>query len=131
MKKELSYYKKFIILVFLLSFLFHEVLRSQNFFGTGTSLTLYHVEIGSPNCSCSLNPIVNLSGGVGEKVTFDPDTLLYGGAPDIYQIDTLTGNLTLIFDAPFGTPEFMEGLVSVGGGIFYSMDPGEFRRFCL
>lgn len=67
-----------------------------------------------------------MSGWVGDKISLDPDTNLFGGAPDIYQIDTITGNLTLVFNAPLGTQEFMEGLVSAGAGIFYSMDDPAF-----
>ncbi|MEO6132474.1 MAG: gliding motility-associated C-terminal domain-containing protein [Saprospiraceae bacterium] len=76
------------------------------------------------NCQCAdccqlnlIGPTVNFQGGL----TMSPDGKLYANdyTNHIYQIDTLSGATTLIFTLP--PQPRMLGLVTLGGGIFYSM----------
>jgi len=87
----------------------------------GNSHNLYKIKLDClcPEC-CQINvigPTIQLS----EGLTMSPDGKLYACdmANHIYLIDTLTGASTLIFSLP--PSPAMLGLVTLGGGIFYSM----------
>jgi gliding motility-associated-like protein len=75
------------------------------------------------NCLCPGCCDLHLIGSTGDFVrgmTMSPDGKLYGcdWNNHIYEVDTLTGTPTLIFSLP-SEPK-VQGLVTLGGGIFYS-----------
>src|SRR5258706_3617471 len=95
---------------------------------------LYKLELNNNVCgnSCNSQSIANLICCCDEQgISFGPDGNLYtlgytGSSPpyvtEIHITDTLDPSIcTLIFSSPPNFP-FMEGFVSVGGGIFYTME---------
>ncbi|MEP6647924.1 MAG: hypothetical protein ABJC12_12620, partial [Saprospiraceae bacterium] len=94
--------------------------KAQSYFATGSKI-LYKIDINDSGCGCSFDyiaPIVNYPFGL----SFCPDTILTEvGTPDLWQIDTVTGGETQIFDMPPDIFPYFVGLLCVGNGIFYSM----------
>ncbi|HZV69427.1 MAG TPA: gliding motility-associated C-terminal domain-containing protein [Saprospiraceae bacterium] len=91
---------------------------------TSPSHSLYSLEVNSELCNgCALLPVGPTE--VGNGISFGPDGNLYSiWDESIYQIDISTGNWGIpIFTGPVSLPN-MTGLVSVGGGIFYTMPWG-------
>ena len=84
------------------------------------SLVKLTLDCYCPNC-CEIEDI-GPTRNWGATITMSPEGRLYGideSTEDLYLIDTLTGSSTLYFDLPDNFNHFL-GLVSVGGGIFYS-----------
>ena len=75
------------------------------------------------NCvGCCNIVVIGNTRNWGDALTMSPEGRLYGIdnlTNDLYQIDTLTGASTLYFDLPNNLTS-AQGLVTLGGGIFYS-----------
>src|SRR5688572_1645031 len=114
-------YAKLISLLIGVAVLVNYPTYSQSYFSTGSHI-LYKIEIDDSQCGeCSFNFVAPTT-DYPQGISFGPDTnLYYESSPDLKIMDTITGNSTLYFTAPGMPPNFC-GLVSVGGGIFYSMD---------
>lgn len=92
------------VLLVIFSFCFMQTGQTQsNYFHSFT--TLYHYDFGALLCdTCLLFGISNVIVNVGGGVSFGPDgyfyTLSSSGDQLIHRIDTLTGQVTLVFDGP-------------------------------
>ncbi|MGB4847753.1 MAG: hypothetical protein WBP41_07515, partial [Saprospiraceae bacterium] len=115
----------FIIVYLLTIILFKDKLVCQTFYLTSAPNTFYSLELNNQLCGgCSLATVGGIS-YPGDGLSFGPDGNLYLLAPpSIYQIDLATGNWgSPIFTCPTPIP-LMTGILSVGGGIFYTMPWG-------
>lgn len=107
--------------IFLLIFFVVYGIVGQSYYTTGAN-ALYKFEIGQTACDCDFEyigptPILNYSNGL----TFTPDSILVGqGGGALYQIDTLTGTETQIFDPPPGTWN-ISSIAAIGNGIYYGI----------
>src|SRR6187397_2741828 len=88
---------------------------------SGNSHNLYKIKLDCLCPDCCQTTIIGPTGSFSEGLTMSPDGKLYAcdQANKIYLVDTLTGGSTLIFTLP-ASPAML-GLVTLGGGIFYSM----------
>ena len=100
-----------------------QLANAQSYYATSANNGLFKITINEPPCSCSIDfigdfQISNSSNGL----TFTPDTTLVmqDGVGNLYELDTLTCNQSLIFTPPPGNWE-LYSLVSVGNGVFYGM----------
>ncbi|HXR80991.1 MAG TPA: hypothetical protein VN763_08740, partial [Saprospiraceae bacterium] len=81
---------------------------------------LYEININSNFCGCSIET-VGPTGGYADGISFSPIGNLFGLSDEsIFQIDFLTGAYNILFTGPSSLPN-MDGFISVGNGIFYSM----------
>jgi hypothetical protein len=115
----------FIFLIINIPFILINNLIGQSFYITSTSI-FREAQLSTENCECSIQTIGTCDPTDG--LSFGPDGKLYAlgaeipGIYNIYQIDVLTGNSTIIFTAPVFPNMF--GFLSVGNGIFYSLPWG-------
>ena len=97
-------------------------------YGPGPNPSLHTLELSNSGCNCELNYVGDVD--YIPFLTFTPDTILLtlldpaNGMPGLYSINTNTALLApyFIFD-PGIYPPGLGQLVSVGGGIYYAMDP--------
>ena len=74
-------------------------------------------------CQCPLCCDVTTVGPTRKwetRLAISPDREVFGIAEDLYKIDTLNGNSTLIMD--LHGLGLLKGLIAMGGGIFYTME---------
>ncbi len=81
---------------------------------------LYKLKLSCLCADCTDLHLIGPTGDFARGMTMSPDGKLYGcdWYNHIYQVDTLNGTSTLIFTLPI-QPKVI-GLVTLGGGIFYS-----------
>ena len=116
MKKKITFFW-FLILTLV------QIASSQSTYYSFSYEGLFKIEVDDRACSCSVNFVGDVVQNiVPNGLTFTPDTVLVastGGGP-LYELDTLTGDETLLF--PYQPGSFFYGIVSIGNGIFYGMD---------
>ena len=115
-------YKK-VILLFVLNAMVGNKCASQSYYATSVDMGLYRIDIDEFACGgCTFNFISPLS-TTYNGLNFCPDTTLVGLPAPFYlfEIDTTTGSETQIFTPPAGNTEIGSSLLSVGGGIFYTI----------
>jgi gliding motility-associated-like protein len=122
--------QKLICLVVLTINLCNNCVFSQTYFGI-TALQpgeLYKFDLGCTctNCcnqqlySCCQSNLIGPTYPISSSQSISPEGHLFGLNTDLYEIDTLTGNYSIVFDIPPSYP-FLFGLIAAGNGIFYSM----------
>src|SRR5215207_6429304 len=106
----------FVILMFLLEPPSNMI--AQSYFAAGNHV-LYKIDVDDLGCSCSFNFVASTPANP-EGTAISPNGILYYGLPVLRVMDTINGNSSPYFTPSGMFPNFA-GLVSMGGGIFYTM----------
>ena len=95
----------------------------QTYYGMAPSVEFYKIELDDQACSCAIEHISSTDEPISTNgLTFTPDSILVlSNGGNLYEVDTITGTLTLIFAAPPGSWENINSIVAVGNGIFYGI----------
>src|SRR5687768_35113 len=127
----LKFLRTLLISFFLVGNLLCSFIYSQTYYSQGGQSFFYEVTLPSDcepdGCTYTqIGPIIDFD------YSFCPNGNLYGLGTvyhDIYQIDLLTGDTTLIFDNPSGVD--LKGLVCANDSIFYSLSWPDFELYVI
>ncbi len=96
---------------------------SQSTYYSFSTEGLFKIEVDDGACSCSVSYVSDIAPYLFPNgLTFTPDTILVSqsGNGTLYELDTLTGDESIIFDSG-SSAQIIYGIVSIGNGIFYGM----------
>src|SRR5688500_14475215 len=115
--------KNSILLLLTLIFISHSLNGVAQEYYSNNYNSLFRVNIDCSCSNCCEEQLIGATYEYGNGLSMDPLGELYGLSDDIYSIDPNSGTYSIYFDIPSSYPLRL-GLISVGGGIFYSMvDP--------